>query len=155
MADATDPIVQTLTTHDGLLTVVVNLSLPPWPAPAAPTAPDLPAMPDPMPPAPPAPPMPAPVAPPAPPSKPVSLINRILRFVRLELSDNARWFYKQVQFWIWAVVIAAPDIYNAAVSNHVIAAGHAPPLLERFFNLIGFIGAATLFVKAKKKIQDG
>jgi len=132
------------------ITVIVNVTFPPWPAPpAAPEPPPAPPTSAPLPL-----PVPEPDPAPAPPVVKENWINRWLGHIWLELGDDARWFYKQVRFWLFAVVTCAPDLYNLAVDNHMLPGGHVPAPLERFFNVIGFLGAATVLVKAKKKQQD-
>jgi hypothetical protein len=146
------------------VTVIVNLTLPPWPTLTAPVeatvlpAPDpvpLPVAPpvDAVPPAAPVDPLPAAPAPACPVAK-RTWIDRSLGVVFLELADDARWFYKKVNFWLFALVGSAPDLYNAAVDNHILPGGHVPAPLEKFFNMIGFLGAAAVIVKARKKLQE-
>lgn len=165
MADDLPPVTRTFRERRGLVTVVVNLTLPPWPVPTAPVEVANPPVPDPVlptlapsiPPAPVAEPDPDPAATAptgsCPPVK-KSWVNRSLGVVWLELADDAKWFFKKVRFWLFAVVASAPDLYNAAVDNHLIGGGHVPAPLEKFFNIIGFIGVAGVLVKARKKLQD-
>lgn len=155
----TAQLTQSLTDHQGLITVVVNLQLPPWPEitlPAPPPPVALPAPPAPVDDLEPVPrpsnPDPLPVAP-APGVK-QNWVNRWLGHVWLGLADDARWFYKKMHFWMFAIISCAPDLYNAAVDNHILPGGHVPPPLEKFFNVIGFLGVASTLVKAKQKIQS-
>lgn len=128
--------------------VILNLNLPPWPTAPASAPPVV--VTSPLPPPPVFQPPPEPVPPPAPPEP---WYRRLLNHVYLELADDARWFYKQVRFWLFAILCGAPDLYNAAVENHLIKGGHVPPPLEKFFNLIAFFGMATTIVKVKRGLS--
>ena len=151
-------LTQTIADRQGIITVVVNLQLPPWPEITPPAPPQPVAFP-----APPAPvddlePIPAPSPDPLPvtpaPVVKQNWVNRWLGHVWLGLADDAKRFYKKMHFWMFAIISAAPDLYNAAVDNHILPGGHVPPPLEKFFNIIGFLGVASTLVKAKQKIQS-
>lgn len=69
--------------------------------------------------------------------------------IELTLIDDWKKAWKLYSVWIFALVLAGPDIYNAAVTAGLISADHVPALFGRLVNIVGFVGIVSRIVKQK------
>ena len=98
----------------------------------------------------PQPPMPAPVPPPpAPPAAPTVKAPWWKFWKHLEFTHDAVHFYKIAAVWIFILLGAFPDLYNLAVSTHVINATALPPKITFAVNVLSFLGLATRLIKRR------
>lgn len=72
-----------------------------------------------------------------------------LNKVGLELVSEWRKFYTMYSVWFFAIVGAAPDLYNLALQSGLLTGASAPPLLARIVAIISFVGAASRLIKQK------
>lgn len=74
--------------------------------------------------------------------------------VQFELTMIADWrkAWKLYSVWIFSLLLALPDLYNAAISSNLITADHVPVLFSRLVNIIGFVGIASRIVKQKSNV---
>jgi DMSO reductase anchor subunit len=73
-----------------------------------------------------------------------------LNKIGLELVTEWRKFYTMYSVWFFAIVGAAPDLYNLALQSGLLTGASAPPQLAHLIALISFFGAASRLVKQKK-----
>jgi hypothetical protein len=73
----------------------------------------------------------------------------------LTLINEWRQAWKLYSVWIFALVLAGPDIFNAAVSAGLISADHVPALFGRLVNIVGFVGIVSRIVKQKSSTIVG
>lgn len=69
--------------------------------------------------------------------------------MKFELIEGWKKAYAMYSIWFFAILGAAPDLFNLAVENHLVDSGAAPALLARIINIIAFVGAASRLVKQK------
>ena len=72
-----------------------------------------------------------------------------LNKVGLELVTEWRKFYTMYSVWFFAIVGAAPDLYNLALQSGLLTGASAPPLLTRIIAIVSFVGAASRLIKQK------
>lgn len=72
-----------------------------------------------------------------------------LNKIGLELVTEWRKFYTMYSVWGFAIVGAAPDLYNLALQSGLLTGASAPPQLAHIIALISFFGAASRLVKQK------
>lgn len=70
--------------------------------------------------------------------------------IGLELADDWRKFYTMYSVWFFAILGAAPDLYNLAVTSGLLTSTTTPPLLAHIINIIAFVGAASRLIKQKR-----
>lgn len=70
------------------------------------------------------------------------------------LIDDAKKFYKLYSIWFFALLGLAPDLYNLAVSYHMLDGATAPALLSRIINVVAFVGAAARLVQQKVTTEE-
>lgn len=76
--------------------------------------------------------------------------------MKIQLIDEWKSFYKMYSIWAIAILGSLGDIYNLAVSYHMLDASAAPALLTHSLNIVGFIGAVSRLVKQKEaNLADG
>lgn len=73
-----------------------------------------------------------------------------LNKIGLELVTEWRKFYTMYSVWFFAIVGAAPDLYNLALQSGLLTGASAPPQLAHLIALISFFGAASRLVKQKR-----
>lgn len=73
-----------------------------------------------------------------------------LNKIGLELVAEWRKFYTMYSVWFFAIVGAAPDLYNLALQSGLLTGASAPPLLTRVIAIVSFVGAASRLIKQKK-----
>ena len=73
-----------------------------------------------------------------------------LNKVGLELVTEWRKFYTMYSVWFFAIVGAAPDLYNLALQSGLLTGASAPPQLAHIIAIVSFVGAASRLVKQKR-----
>lgn len=81
-------------------------------------------------------------------------VDRFLSRIGLELVEDAHQGYKFASMWFFVALMAAPDLYNLAVSNNLITAAVTPPVITHAINLLAFMGAASRLIQSKKSAQN-
>jgi hypothetical protein len=70
------------------------------------------------------------------------------------LVDGWRRAYRMYSAWFFVVLMALPDLYNAAIASNVITADQVPQFFARIVNGIAFMGLASRVVRQKKLEKD-
>lgn len=73
-----------------------------------------------------------------------------LNKIGLELVTEWRKFYTMYSVWFFAIVGAAPDLYNLALQSGLLTGASAPPQLAHIIAIVSFVGAASRLVKQKR-----
>lgn len=73
-----------------------------------------------------------------------------LNKIGLELVTEWRKFYTMYSVWFFAIVGAAPDLYNLALQSGLLTGASAPPQLAHLIAIISFVGAASRLIKQKR-----
>jgi hypothetical protein len=76
--------------------------------------------------------------------------NNALGKVGMELKDDALQFYKKVSVLMFALVAAAPDIYNAAITSGMFTADTVPPAFAWFLKAAAFVGIISKLVQKQQ-----
>jgi hypothetical protein len=70
--------------------------------------------------------------------------------MKFQLIEGYQKFYAMWSMWAFAIVGAAPDLYNLAVQYNLLEGDSAPAQLARIINTIAFLGAASRMIKQNK-----
>lgn len=68
--------------------------------------------------------------------------------------DEAKKFYKLASVWFIIALGSAPDIFNLAVSYHIVDATKVSPKLSFVLNVISFVGVLVRIMRMKKSEED-
>lgn len=74
-----------------------------------------------------------------------------MKKLEVVLIEDWRKAWKMYSVWFFALLMAFPELYNAAISSGLIAQAEVPPLFSKLVTLISFMGMASRLVGQKQK----
>lgn len=69
----------------------------------------------------------------------------------LVLIEDWRKCWKLYSVWFFAILMAAPELYNAAISAGLLSQEQVPGLFSKLMSLVSFLGLVSRVVAQKQK----
>ena len=73
-----------------------------------------------------------------------------MKKLQITLIDEWRHCWKLYSVWIFAFLMAAPELYNAAISAGLISQEQVPGVFSKLMSLVSFVGLVSRVVSQKK-----